>query len=238
VAADRRHRVDVLSPNVASTIALRGVGRVFDIGGSTVEALLPTTLSVSNGEWVALSGPSGSGKTTLLNLVAGLDRPSVGTLRVGGFDLATLDDAALTAWRAANVGLVFQDAQLLPGLTALENVIVARLPFERGPALVARALELLGAVGLAHRAGFPPARLSGGERQRVGIARALMGNPSILLADEPTGNLDGSATAAFLELVARFRSERSLTVLIATHDPIVAAAADRSETLGLPLAAL
>jgi putative ABC transport system ATP-binding protein len=176
---------------------------------------------------VAITGPSGSGKTTLVNLIAGLDRPTSGSIRVLGQDLGELSESQLTAHRAHHVGLVFQDPHLLPGLTATENVVAARLPWAKGSVLEPRARALLAQVGLEHRADFPPARLSGGERQRVGIARALLGAPALLMADEPTGNLDGVATVAFLSLLAGLRASMGLTLIVATHDPLVAASATR-----------
>jgi putative ABC transport system ATP-binding protein len=176
---------------------------------------------------MALTGPSGSGKSTLLNLVAGLDRPSSGGITVLGQRLTGLRERDLTAFRARSLGLVFQEPHLLPGLSALDNVVVARLPWQRRSELEPEARKLLAAVGLGGRVGFPPARLSGGERQRVAIARALLGQPSLLLADEPTGNLDAGTTEEILALLEELRQELGLTLVIATHDPAVAAMADR-----------
>jgi len=183
------------------------------------------------GEIVALTGPSGSGKTTLLNVIAGLDRPTQGEVTVLGQRLNELTEKALTRFRAQSLGLVFQDPHLLPGLTALENVIVARLPWASRSELEPRARELLGAVGLSERMNFPPAKLSGGERQRVGVARALLGNPKLLLADEPTGNLDTQSTQDLLGLLGALRADRDLTIVLATHDPVVAAMAGMIVTL-------
>jgi putative ABC transport system ATP-binding protein len=192
-----------------------------------VRAVAEVSLTVAVGETVALTGPSGSGKTTLLNLIAGLDRPTSGTVTVLGQDLTSLKERQLTAFRARSLGLVFQDPHLLPGLTALENVIAARLPWAKRRVLEPEARKLLKAVGLAARMNHPPARLSGGERQRVGIARALLGQPRLLLADEPTGNLDAGSTEELLSLVDDLRSELRLTLVVATHDPAVAAIAHR-----------
>jgi ABC-type lipoprotein export system ATPase subunit len=192
-----------------------------------VRAVAEVSLTVAVGETVALTGPSGSGKTTLLNLIAGLDRPTSGTVTVLGQDLTSLKERQLTAFRARSLGLVFQDPHLLPGLTALENVIAARLPWAQRRVLEPEARKLLKAVGLAARMNHPPARLSGGERQRVGIARALLGQPRLLLADEPTGNLDAGSTEELLSLVDDLRSELRLTLVVATHDPAVAAIAHR-----------
>jgi ABC-type lipoprotein export system ATPase subunit len=184
-------------------------------------------MTVPAGTAYAVTGPSGSGKSTLLHLIAGLDRPTGGEVTVLGQVLSVLREHELTAFRARHIGFVFQDPHLLPGLTALENVVVARLPWRSRRELVREARELLEAVGLAERVDHPPARLSGGERQRVGIARALLGGPALLLADEPTGNLDAATTEALLELLDRLRAELLITLVIATHDPVVAAVANR-----------
>jgi ABC-type lipoprotein export system ATPase subunit len=172
-------------------------------------------------------GPSGSGKTTLLNLIGGLDRPTSGSIRVLGHELQGLRERSLTRFRARVVGVVFQDPHLLPGLTALENVVSAQLPWRRRRQLVPEGTEMLVAVGLKDRLNFPPSRLSGGERQRVGIARALMGGRPLLLADEPTGDLDIDTAEEILELLGSLRSRLGLTVMVATHDPAVARTADR-----------
>jgi putative ABC transport system ATP-binding protein len=208
-------------------IDLRGISKTFRSGAVEVVALSDITLGVQKDEFIALMGPSGSGKTTLLNLIAGLDRPTAGELLVDGEQLVSLSERQLTAFRAGRLGLVFQDPHLLPGLSALENVIVSRLPWQSRRQLEPEARELLDRVGLAERLDFPPARLSGGERQRVGIARALLGRPRLLLADEPTGNLDAATTEELLALLQRLRSDFSLTVITATHDPIVSSVAGR-----------
>jgi putative ABC transport system ATP-binding protein len=184
-------------------------------------------MSIGRGRMVATTGPSGSGKTTLLNLIGGLDRPTAGEVITLGRSLGELRERELTAFRAGSVGLVFQDPHLLPGLTALENVIVARLPWRPRRELAGEAEALLEAVGLGARKDFPPARLSGGERQRVGIARALVGKPPLVLADEPTGNLDAATTTDLVELLRDLRARFELTLVVATHDPAVAGAADR-----------
>jgi len=208
-------------------VALSDASRAFRSGGEQILALDNVTLSVASGEIIAVSGPSGSGKTTLLNLIAGLDRPTSGAVTVLGRELGALTERELTAFRAHSIGIVFQDPHLLPGLTALENVIAARLPWSPRRALEPDARRLLIAVGLESRMNHPPARLSGGERQRVGVARALLGQPRLLLADEPTGNLDAGSTAQFLALIVELRVELELTVILATHDPEVSAIADR-----------
>lgn len=210
-----------------AAVVLDRVSRAFPSGPDSVWALRNVSLRVESGEAIGITGPSGSGKTTLLNLIAGLDRPSEGTVIVRGQLLNGLSERKLTAFRASSMGFVFQDPHLLPGLTALENVVVARLPWRPRRTLEPEARQLLAAVGLEHRLDFPPARLSGGERQRVGIARALLSNPSLLLADEPTGNLDAGTTEDLLELIERLRQDMSLTLVVATHDPAVAAMASR-----------
>ena len=208
-------------------ITLIRVARAFQGGGDEVVALADVSLTIAVGETTAVIGPSGSGKTTLLNLVAGLDRPTSGTVIVLGQDLTSLKERDLTAFRAKSLGLVFQDPHLLPGLTALENVIAARLPWTKRRVLEPEARKLLMVVGLGSRMNHPPARLSGGERQRVGIARALLGQPRLLLADEPTGNLDIGSTEELLSLFDELRNDLGLTVVVATHDPAVAAIAHR-----------
>ncbi|MHB8589459.1 MAG: ABC transporter ATP-binding protein [Candidatus Dormibacteraceae bacterium] len=216
-----------LSARADPAITLTRVARAFQSGGDEVVALADVSLTIAIGETTAITGPSGSGKTTLLNLVAGLDRPTSGTVIVLGQDLTSLKERELTAFRARSLGLVFQDPHLLPGLTALENVIAARLPWTKRRVLEPEARKLLKVVGLGSRMNHPPARLSGGERQRVGIARALLGQPRLLLADEPTGNLDIGSTEELLNLFEELRSDLGLTVVVATHDPAVAAIAHR-----------
>lgn len=217
-------RVADVSP---PAIELDGVSRSYTSGSTDVAALDDVSLGVLPGTAIAVTGPSGSGKTTLLNIIAGLDRPTAGTVRVLGVDLGAATERHLAAFRAHNIGLVFQESHLLPGLTALENVVIGRLPWGRRRELEREARELLDAVGLSHRIDHPPARLSGGERQRVAIARALLGKPSLLVADEPTGNLDAATTDEVLDLLSRLRGELSLTMVVATHDPAVAAIAER-----------
>ena len=208
-------------------IALSHASRLFQSGEVEVAALQDVSLEVRRGEAVAITGPSGSGKTTLINLIAGLDRCSDGEVSVLGHHLNDLSERELTAYRARCVGLVFQEPYLLPGLTALQNVMLARLPWTSRRRLEPEARSLLQAVGLEARVGFSPAQLSGGERQRVGIARALLGRPPLLLADEPTGNLDASTTGELLEMIGRLRAEMELTLVVATHDQAVAAVAGR-----------
>ncbi len=198
------------------------------LAGERVVALDDLSLDVAPGEAVSITGPSGSGKTTLLNLVGGLDRPTAGAIAVAGRDLAALSSDDLAAYRRVTVGFVFQAFRLLPYLTALENValplLLAGVP---RPAARARATQGLERVGLAARAGHRPTQLSAGEQQRVAVARAIANRPAILLADEPTGNLDETAARALLELFGELRARDGLTLLVATHNTDVAARGDR-----------
>jgi putative ABC transport system ATP-binding protein len=208
-------------------IEVDSVSRVYRAGLETIWALREVSFSVEPRQFVAITGPSGSGKTTLLNVIATIDRPTAGRIEVAGNDVGTMNNGELTHFRATTYGIVFQDPHLLPGLTALENVVAGRLPWRSWRELRPLAVRLLERVGLGGRLDHPPSKLSGGERQRVAIARALLGEPPILLADEPTGNLDAGNTASLLALVGELRNDLGLTVLVGTHDPFVASAADR-----------
>jgi len=214
-----------------SGIVIESVSRSYSMGGGQVTALDAVDIDVAPGESIAIVGPSGSGKSTLLHLVAGLDRPTSGRIEVFGRRLWEMSERELTRMRATCLGYVFQDPHLLPGLTALENVIASRLPWRGRRDLAAEARELLAAVGLEGRTEHAPHRLSGGERQRVALARALLGNPPLLIADEPTGNLDAVTTDDLLSLLGDLRRKLGLTVLLATHDAAVAASADRTVRL-------
>jgi putative ABC transport system ATP-binding protein len=188
-----------------------------------VEALAGVDLQLDAGEFAVVLGPSGSGKTTLLNLMGGLDRPSGGRLRVAGRDLGSLSDAELTRYRREHVGFVFQFFNLVPTLTALENVLLTA-----GLVEAPRDAErLLDAVGLGERARHFPGQLSGGEQQRVAIARALVKNPSLILADEPTGSLDSEIGARVLELLRRLARDEGRTVVLVTHNEALTRFADR-----------
>jgi len=196
-------------------------------GVQTVPVLSNITLSIEEGDFIALMGPSGSGKSTLLNLIAGIDRPDGGVLRVGGLDITQLSEAALADWRAANVGFIFQFYNLMPVLTAFENIelplMLTRLTRKERRERVELVLEM---VNLANRAHHYPSELSGGQQQRVAIARALVNNPSILLADEPTGNLD-SKTGEEIMLVFKRLHESGNTIVLVTHEADIAAHAHR-----------
>ncbi len=198
-------------------------------GGDTVRVLESIDLVLERGAFVALMGPSGSGKTTLLNLFAGIDRPTAGSLSVDGHDIAHLSRAALAAWRAASVGYVFQLYHLVPVLTAYENV---ELPLYLQPLSRRerhrRVSEALESVGIADRHAHFPRQLSGGQEQRVAIARAIVTAPALLLADEPTGDLDRVAAAGVMDLLSRLHRERGQTIVMVTHDPTTARHADRT----------
>lgn len=209
-------------------ILLTDVHKIYSDGKVAVPALAGVSLTVKAGEFVAVIGPSGCGKSTLLNLVAGLDRPTRGTILVDGVDLTRSAESALSRLRRERIGIVFQFYNLLPHLTARENVALPLLlngtPTRQ---IASRVGEELEAVGLLPRADHFPHELSGGEMQRVAIARALAPRPALLLADEPTGNLDSTLGGAVLALVRRLNRARAFTVLMATHSPEGAAVADR-----------
>jgi putative ABC transport system ATP-binding protein len=211
----------------AALIRLTGVTRAYDTGRGTLVALRPTDLSIARGETVAIVGPSGSGKSTILNVIAGIDRPSGGRIVVDNVELTALSEERLTRWRGANVGIVFQFFQLMPTLSALENVLLAsELRGGLGGGRRRRALDLLDRVGLADLADHLPAELSGGEQQRVAIARALVNDPPLLLADEPTGNLDSATGERVMALLAESATD-GRTLVFVTHDPLLAARASR-----------
>jgi putative ABC transport system ATP-binding protein len=209
-------------------VEARDVARSYRLDGVSVEALRGVTLSIDPGDYVAIVGPSGSGKSTLMHLLGCLDRPTSGSLLLGGRDVAELSDSELADLRNRTIGFVFQSFQLLGRTSALENV---GLPLVyrglRRAERRARASAALESVGLGHRLGHRPGQLSGGEQQRVAIARALVGEPTVLLADEPTGNLDSRSGADVLALLGRLNAERGVAVVVVTHDLEVAAHARR-----------
>ncbi len=213
-------------------IDLRSVTKNYAADGGGFTALRDVDLRVAPGEFVAVVGKSGSGKSTLLNLVAGIDRPSAGEVRVAGTLLRALDESRLAAWRGLNVGVVFQFFQLLPTLTVLENVALPMDLCATRPAREARerALALLERMGIADQAAKLPSALSGGQQQRAAIARALANDPPLLLADEPTGNLDSRTAESVLELLAA-TAGKGRTVLMVTHERDVAGLVDRVVTL-------
>jgi len=208
-------------------IELRGVSKHYGTGdGQQVTAAGNVSLTIEPGALVALTGASGSGKSTLLHLIGAIECPDSGTITSAGTEVTALRGAALAAYRRT-VGFVFQRYNLLPALTALDNVIAPVLPYRTGWDKPGRGRRLLAEVGLAGRERSLPSRMSGGEQQRVAIARALVNTPHLLLADEPTGNLDSQTAAGILDLLARLRRESQMTVIIATHDPQIAARCDR-----------
>jgi putative ABC transport system ATP-binding protein len=213
---------------MSALVTLRNVGKSFPGPAGEFRALAGVDLEIVQGELVAVQGKSGSGKSTLLNLIGGIDRPSEGSLVVAGTPVHRASESALTRWRGRQVGIVFQFFQLLPTLTAVENVMLPmdfcdeRPPRERRP----RALALLAEVGVADQADKLPSALSGGQQQRVAIARALANDPALVLADEPTGNLDSTTARAVLELFGALKA-RGVTVVIATHERDLASLVDR-----------
>jgi putative ABC transport system ATP-binding protein len=205
-------------------IELCGVSKTVSSGGRPLTILHPLDLIVADGETLAIVGPSGSGKSTLLGLIAGLDAPTTGRIRIGGTDITELGEDALARLRGDAIGIVFQFFHLIPSLTAFENVLV---PLELAGAggAEARARALLATVGLTERARHYPSQLSGGEQQRVAIARALANQPRLLLADEPTGNLDSANGAQVIDLLFGISRTHRTTLVLATHDPALAARA-------------
>ena len=211
---------------VPLAVSARGLTKVYADGERRVEALRGVDLEVPEGSFMAIMGPSGSGKSTLMHLVGALDTPTSGELVIGGASVATMSEKALTGLRSQRIGFVFQFFNLLPTLTAAENVLMpALIGGERPSGVRERVMELLDLVGLADRAGHLPGELSGGEQQRVSLARALMRNPALLLADEPTGNLDTRSGTLVLDLLRRVADDGQ-TVLMVTHDPRAASRAD------------
>jgi ABC-type lipoprotein export system ATPase subunit len=213
---------------MSAIVDVRAVSRTYRGGSVAVEALREVSFQVAGGTMVAVTGPSGSGKTTLLNIVAGLDRPSRGEVFVAGQSLGGLDANAATVFRRRNVGFVFQFFNLLPTMTALDNValplLADRVPWRE---IEQRAHDALRAVKVEHRADHRPDQMSGGEQQRVAIARALVMRPKLVLADEPTGNLDSASGADVLALFRRAVAERGLSLIVVTHSEAVAGASDR-----------
>jgi len=199
-------------------------------GGQELHVLSDLSLEIPNGQVLAIVGPSGSGKSTLLGMIAGLDKPSSGSIQIDGVDLENLDEDHLALFRRKNIGIIFQFFHLIPTLTAIENVTVP-LEMNQHPDHWNRGHTLLKAVGLIDRLNHFPAQLSGGEQQRVAVARAFANSPNILLADEPTGNLDSSTGSLVVDLLVRLHRENGTTLVMATHDPLLAQHAERTITL-------
>jgi putative ABC transport system ATP-binding protein len=209
-------------------IRIRGLSKSYQRGEQTLPVLLNINLDVPAGDFVALMGPSGSGKSTLLNLMAGIDKPSSGSIHIGGVDIAHLSEGELADWRAAHVGFIFQFYNLMPVLTAFENVelplLLTGLSSRQRQQRVGAALEL---VGLSDRADHYPNELSGGQQQRVAIARALITDPTLIVADEPTGDLDRVTAEEVLTLLVQLVNELQKTIVMVTHDPKAAGRARR-----------
>jgi len=207
---------------------LTDVRKDYQKGRGTVHALAGVDLVIEDGEWLAIQGPTGHGKTTLLQMLGGLDRPTSGTVEFDGRDLAAMRESEVTQVRAASIGFIFQTFNLIPTLSAQENVEVALVPLGTGPAgRKARASAALESVGLGERARHLPSELSGGQQQRVAIARALVKEAKVLLADEPTGNLDEGTRDDLIGLLEKLWRDRDLTLIVVTHDSTVARRAQR-----------
>ena len=215
--------------NNGPLVRVEGVGKVFHRGSEDIHVLTDLNLQVPAGEFLALMGPSGSGKTTLLNLIGGLDRPTRGTVTVAGESISQLSDRGLAAWRARHVGFVFQLYNLMPVLTAERNVELPLLLTHLSKAERKQHVETaLAVVGLSHRAKHYPRTLSGGEQQRVGIARGIVTDPTLLLCDEPTGDLDRKSGDEILDLLQALNREHGKTIIMVTHDPHASARASRT----------
>jgi putative ABC transport system ATP-binding protein len=208
--------------NDSLVVKCRNLGRVYDTDAIPVNALSGVDLDVAPGEFVSLAGPSGSGKSTLLNLIGALDRPSTGDVVVDGVALAGLDEAQLADLRLTKIGFVFQAYNLIPVLSARENVeFIMQLQGVSAAERRERALEILASLGMTELADRRPGEMSGGQQQRVAVARAIVTGPALLLADEPSANLDSETTKGLLELLRRINVERHVTIVTATHDPMV-----------------
>ncbi|WUS98878.1 ABC transporter ATP-binding protein [Streptomyces sp. NBC_00708] len=211
---------------------LQGVTKQYRRGKSTVHALAGVDLTIEDGGRLVIQGPTGGGKSTLLQMLGGLDRPTAGSVELDGMDLARLSEAKLTKVRAQNIGFVFQSFNLIPTLTAQENVETALVPLGvKASERRRRAAEALDSVGLGERLGHVPGEMSGGQQQRVAIARALVKRPKVLLADEPTGNLDESMRDEIMEVLETLWKEHGLTFIMVTHDSAIARRAPRLATI-------
>jgi putative ABC transport system ATP-binding protein len=221
----------MLMKTIDSVVATHSLNKAYQVGDAEVEVLKGITLKVARGEFVAICGPSGSGKTTLLNLISGIDKPTSGQMIVLGQDLAVQDEDFLAEFRCRNVGFVFQSYNLVSTLTLAENVAFPMEWLRKPEAEIEkRVTELLETVGLQHRANHFPAQLSGGEQQRVAFARALANNPELILADEPTGNLDTKNVQKITQVLQMLKTNGK-TVIVATHDPELIQLADRTMCL-------
>ncbi len=213
-------------------VELRGVSKSFSKGEETITPLDNISMDIEEGEFISLMGPSGTGKSTLLNLVSGIDRPDSGTITVDGTDVTKLTRTQLADWRAANLGYIFQTHNLIPVLTAYENVELPTLLLKLSSSQRRQRVELaLEAVGLTDRANHYPRQLSGGQEQRVGIARAIVAHPKVVVADEPTGSLDAKTSDQVQILLQRLNRELNITMLMVTHDSNVAGIATKQLVL-------
>lgn len=214
-------RVDGRGTN--ALVEIRDLDKKYQRGSEEIDVLRGLNLDVDKGEFIAFMGPSGSGKTTLLNLIGGLDAPTAGTIRIAGEEISSLSGRGLASWRSRNIGFIFQMYNLIPVLTAFQNVqlplLLTGLSKSERRAHVLAALDL---VGIADRADHYPRQLSGGQEQRVAIARAIIADPTILLCDEPTGDLDRAAGDEILDIITRLSKEFGKTIFLVTHDPIAA----------------
>ncbi len=221
----------VISPQenqCKAVMEVRNITKSLPLAHERISILKGISFQIMSGEFVSIVGPSGSGKSTLLGIIAGLDNPTTGAVLIDGTNIASLPEGKLAAIRNSKIGMVFQAYNLIPTLTAQENVEVPLYVGKHTGSPSARARELLALVGLSHRLGHRPNQLSGGEQQRVAIARALATNPAFVIADEPTGNLDARNGENVLKLIAELREQTGKTFIIATHDPVVASHADRA----------
>jgi putative ABC transport system ATP-binding protein len=228
---ERAHASKLLKPELQmnTIVSIRHLSKIYGEGETEVRALDDVSFDIQTGEFLALMGPSGSGKSTLLHIIAGIDRPTEGECHVQGVDVAKLNESALADWRNENVGFIFQTFNLIPVLTAAENVelplLLTALSASRRGEMVAAALDL---IGLSDRAHHLPKQLSGGQEQRVAIARAIVTDPNLIVADEPTGNLDANSAEAVLEILRALSCEVGKTVIMVTHDPRAASQGTRS----------
>ena len=220
------------NPTYQTLIQAVGLKKVYKRGSEEIVALWDTNLSILRGEFIVIIGPSGSGKSTLLHLLGGIDRPTQGELYVNRVDLVAASEAALTRFRRDNIGFVFQFYNLLPSLNALDNVILPLLAKGMNwKASRARGAAMLEQVGLSHRQKHTPSQLSGGEQQRVAIARAMVVEPCVILADEPTGDLDSASANSIIALMVELKERLGVTFIVATHNPLLVQAATHSYEL-------
>ncbi len=227
-AAVGQQEIAVNSAERRVVMDVRAITKILPLGREHIDILKGISFQILSGEFVSIVGPSGSGKSTLLGIIAGLDNPTTGQVLIDGVDITRMSEGRLAEVRNSKIGMVFQAFNLIPTLTAQENVEVPLYVGKHKGSPSARARELLGLVGLSHRLTHRPNQLSGGEQQRVAIARALATDPAFVIADEPTGNLDARNGENVLKLIAYLRAQTGKTFIIATHDPVVASHADRA----------